>query len=441
LVELTILCQSRGSMPAVALAGVAFLLVSRNRLRTAICIALAAVPAALAAPVLLDVYGHGHADPAVVPLLRDAARAIAATCLASLLLAAVCFGAVEPRLRVGERTSAAIGRVAAIGTILVAVVFAAGFVARHGGPIEFADQRVREFNTVGYPDLRSQGIRYGANIGSNRRDFWRAAADEGSARPLAGGGAGSFEVAYLRRRDPRSDDSPEDPHSLEALMFSELGFPGLALACVFLTCCALAALRSRKLGPAAATVAAGAIGAGAQWLTQASYDWIWNYPGVTAPVMFLLGAAAAPALLDPGAAPRRALRRGGAALLVLLALLAVPLTFSARYLQRAYGETADSPRQAAADLDRAADLNPLDADPLLVKASVELRLGEREAALADLRATLEREPDNFEANLLLARLLAETDPAAAREALREARELNPHSPELDEVEAAGLSEG
>jgi tetratricopeptide (TPR) repeat protein len=188
-------------------------------------------------------------------------------------------------------------------------------------------------------------------------------------------------------------------------------------------------------------VAAGAIGAGAQWLTQASYDWIWNYPGVTAPVMFLLGAAAAPALLDPGAAPRRALRRGGAALLVLLALLAVPLTFSARYLQRAYGETADSPRQAAADLDRAADLNPLDADPLLVKASVELRLGEREAALADLRATLEREPDNFEANLLLARLLAETDPAAAREALREARELNPHSPELDEVEAAGLSEG
>src|SRR5262249_54889925 len=155
--------------------------------------------------------------------------------------------------------------------------------------------------------------------------------------------------------------------------------------------------------PAALGLSAGALAAFAQWLTQASYDWLWNYPAVTAPAIFLLGAAAAPALFDPAAGPGYRARRAALVGLVALAVCALPLWLSSRYPQRAYGELDASPQAAIADLDRAADFDPLDADPLLVRASIESGRGEGDAAIADLREALRREPRNFEATYLLAR--------------------------------------
>ncbi len=425
LVGLSFLCQSRGSVPAAALAGVVLLAVSRDRLRVAIVLALVVLPTLPVLPTLIDLYQHGHADPASVPELRRVAGALAVATAASVLLAAVCFGALGPRVRLGPRASARIFGVAA-ATSLIAVLVAAGvFVSRHGGPVGFVEQRADEFNRVGYPDLRDQGIRYGANIGSNRHDFWRVAIDEGVDRPLLGAGAGGFEVAYMERR--LSDDAPEDPHSVEALMFSELGAPGLLLFLTFAVASVWGALRSRRLGPAAVGLVAGALAAASQWVTQASYDWLWNYPGVTAPAVFLLGAAAAPALLDPHAGTGFRARRSGAVALSALVIVAVPLWLSARFFQQAYGKSG-APAAALADLRRAADLNPLDADPLLLRATIEAQQGDRGAAIADLNEALAREPRNFEARLLLARELASVDPAAARAELLDARRLNPLDP-------------
>ncbi len=429
LVELMVLCQSRGSIPAIAVAAVVYLLLSRNRLRAAIGIGLVLAPAIPALPTLLDVYRHGAADPAVIPLLRDSARMIAVTGALSLLVALVAFGSVEPRLRVTERTAGIVARIAAIAAILAVLAGAAAFVGRHGGPVGFIDQRVNEFSKVGYPDLHSQGVRYGANIGSNRHDFWRVAYDEGLDNPLRGGGGGSFEAAYLENR--LSNESPEDPHSAEALMFGELGLPGILLFVAFVVACAMAALRSRRLGPGAAGLVAGAGAGGAQWLMQTSYDWLWNYPGVTAPAMFLLGAAAAPALFDPTGVPRLALRRVAAAVLVVLAVLAVPLFLSARYVQGAYGLLASDPQKAIADLGTASDLNPLDADPLLIRATLENGSGDRAAALADLREAVRREPRNADARYLLAGALAASDPEAARAEATRAHELNPRDRHIE----------
>ncbi len=429
LVELAILCQSRGTLPAIALAALVYLVVSRNRMRAAIAMALVAIPAIPALPVLLDVFRHGEANAEVIPLLRDSAQAIAASSVLSLVVAAIGYGVVEPRLRVGERTSALIARGAAVVAIIAVLVGGGAFISRHGGPVEFIDQRVDEFTKVGYPDLRSQGVRYGANIGSNRHDFWRVAYDQGLDQPLLGGGAGSFEVAYLEKR--LSGESPEDPHSVEALMFGELGAPGLLLFLAFAVAATFAALRSRKLGPAAAGLAAGALAAGTQWFAQTSYDWLWHYPGVTAPAIFLLGAAAAPALLDFAAGPARRSRLAGIAVLVVLALASIPLFLSARNLQQAYPKIANDPGGAVVDLGQAADLNPLDADPLLIKATIESRLGNSAEAIADLREAAEREPRSYEANYLLARELAPTDAAAALVAARRAQELNPRDRHID----------
>jgi O-Antigen ligase len=430
LVEMTFLSQSRGSVPGIVLAALAFLVLSRERLRATAMLALVALPALPALPTLLDIYQHGKLDPAAIPLLRDSAKAIAATAGLSVALAALALGAAEPRLGGHRRSFAWIGWALAIGAAIAAIAGASLFVVRHGGgPVGFVDQRIKEFDRIGYPKLHGQGIRYGANVGSNRHDFWRVAVDEGLAHPLRGGGGGSFQVAYLEHR--LSEEAPEDPHSVEALLFSELGFPGLLLFAAFLVAAALAGLRSRRRSAQAALLVAGALAAGMQWLVQASIDWLWNYPGVTAPAIFLLGAAAAPALFggDFGRA-----RRGRAlivAALLALALPAVPLYLSGRYEQRAGDEANSNPGAAVADFGRAADLDPLLAQPLLAKAEVQVRLGEPGPALATLREGARREPSNYAIQLLIARRLVAEDPRAARRAIRRARALNPHDIEVE----------
>jgi O-antigen ligase len=421
LVELTILCQSRGSIPAMALAVLVFIGFSRKRLRGTVVLALVAIPALAALPTLLAVYRHGEADPAVIPLLRDSARAIGLTTALSLALSAFAFGWVEPRLGLSEKTKSAIGKATAIVALAAVLIGGTAFIARHGGPVGFVDQRVSEFNKVGYPDLHGQGVRYGANIGSNRHDFWRVAWHQGLDQPLLGGGGGSFEVEYMKER--ASEESPEDPHSVEALVWGELGLPGLFLFFTFIVAATMAAIRSRRIGPAAAGLVAGALAAAAQWLTQSSFDWLWNYPGVTAPAIFLLGAAASPGLLGrSGRSPW--LRRLGATGLIAAALVCMPLFLSARYLQRSYGEATSDPAVAAEDLQKAADLNPLDPDPLIFRSAVEAGIGDREATLADLHEALGREPENFEARYLLARELSRSDPATALAELQRARQLN-----------------
>lgn len=428
LVELALLAQSRGSMPAVVVALLAFLLLVPHRLRAAVVLSLMVLPVLPAVPALLDVFQHGEANAAVVPLLRTAAKAIGATAILSFLLAALVLRGVYPRLRLEPATVGWISRVAAVTAVLVTLTGGAIFVARHGGPVDFVDQRVAEFREVGYPDLSGQGVRYGTNVGSNRHDFWRVAVDEGLARPLTGGGAGSFQFAYLKHRE--SDESPEDPHSVGVLIFSELGIVGLLLFVAFLGGAAMVGWRSRSLGPAAAGLAAGALAGAAQWLIQSSFDWYWSYPGVTAPAAYLLGVATAPALLGLSAPPSRRLRVLGVVASCALALMIVPLFLSDRYAQRAHDERDADPAAALADLDRAARLDPLDAEPLLTKGAIESSLGERALALESFREAADREPKNYAPHYFIARELALADPVVARAQLRIATGLNPRDPRV-----------
>ena len=425
LVELTILCQSRGSVPAAVIALVALVLLSRRGLKTLLFALLAALPAIPAAPTLLKVFQHGSADPGSIPLLHHAAVAIALSTLASLLLALLVLGLLERRVNlapdVTRRASWAVGAI-------VALAFLGGLavvVAHAGGPARFIDQRVSELK-AGSPDLESQGARFGVNIASNRGDIWRVALDEWDERPIRGGGAGSWQVDYLRGK--RVATPANDPHSVEMLMLAEFGIPGIALFFTFLIAAVLAAWRSRRVGPASVTLAAGALAVAAQWFVQASYDWLFFYPGVTAPAMFLLGAAAAPAV-RAGARRLRALP-----LLACLAVLAVTavgagaLFLSARYTDRAANEWRTDLGAAYADFDHAASLDPFAVEPLLSKGAVARQSGDVKTAVASLEEALERQPDNFAGHYLLGLTLIRTRPAAALRELRTAHRLNPGFP-------------
>ena len=113
-----------------------------------------------------------------------------------------------------------------------------------------------------------------------RSDLYRVAIDGFEANPLAGGGAGSFEVRYLRERDV--DVKSRDAHSLPLETLGELGAVGMLLLLGFVGAVALAARRSIAgkgvIRPAeAAAVTAGFV----VWLAHASVDWAWEMPVLT----------------------------------------------------------------------------------------------------------------------------------------------------------------
>ncbi len=422
LLELVVLAQSRGSLPAAAIALLVFIVLSPHRLRVAVYLALATLPILPAMPALLDVFQHGH-YAGLEPFMRDAARAIAFTALASVVLAGICIRGVGSRLDLGRERELLISRVLAVIAIAAVGAGTAVFVSRHGGPIDFLDQRVSEFGEVGYPNLSNQGTRFGANIGSNRHDFWRVAWDEAIDHPIAGGGAGSWQFDYLKQR--RSGESPKDPHSAEMLFVSELGFVGLLLFAAFAVAAVLAGLRSWRSGSSAAMLAAGSLAAGAYLLVHASYDWFWHYPAVTAPVIFLLGAAAAPALREAAGGLGAWQRWVAVGAVGFASLLAVPLFLSERYANQAYDSYPQHPATALSDLDRAADLNPYDPQPLYANGVIEAAGGRHAEAAASFREAIEREPVNYAGHYFLARELAGSDPPRARAEVSEAMRLNP----------------
>ncbi len=439
LLELAVLAESRGSLPAAIVALAVFLALSPRRLRAAMYLTLAALPVLPALPTLLDVFQHGRVDPGLLPLARHASHVIVLSSLGSIAFSALCIRFIEFRLHLGRQRVQLLSRVAAAVAVVAVVLGGTAYLVQRGGPVKFVDQRLTQFNRGGDPNLRPNGTRFGVNVGSNRGDFWRVALRQAEHHPLLGGGAGSFSISYLQ--DRRSSESPQDPHSVEMLMLGELGLIGLALFGAMLVASALAAVSSRRMGRPAAALVAGSMGAGAYWLMHASYDWFWHYPVMTAPVIFLLGAAGAPYLIIGNGGQRSWRRWTGVAVLGVAIVVAVPLFLSESYSDRAYAEYPSNPSLALSDLNRAASLDPYDPGPLLAKGLIESRLGQGQKAISSFRDAVNREPDGYASHFFLARALSSTDLAAARAEARDALRLNPLGPETRALNRRLQNEG
>jgi hypothetical protein len=437
-IELAMLSQSRAAPIAAVVALVVLLAFHPSRLRTVMWLAAMVVPAAIALPWLLDVFQHeGGNTASSIPPLHAACRAMAATAALSLVGGAV-LARFEPELDFGEagRTT---GRWVAIGLVAVALIGGGAFVAAKGGPGKLVD-RVDDELTAGTPDLGSQGSRFGIDLRSSRGDYWRVAWDDFKREPLRGDGSGGFRHSYLINR-PSSGVQPEDPHSVEMLMLSELGLPGILLFAAFIGGALVAILRARRLGPEAAALAATVLAAAAYWLLHASVDWFWSYPAVTAPIAFGLGAAAAPACMRVEApALARSWRLGLTAAAALAAVTMVPFFLSETYANRGIRTGTADPEAAYADLRRAADLNPLTSFPLIGEAFIAQSVGDRERAVSALDEAESRNPDDWQPYFTEAQVLKSANRAAARAAIRRALELNPSDADVQELsKALGVS--
>lgn len=302
-----------------------------------------------------------------------------------------------------------------------------------GNPASWVGERLDEFRAGGQPDLSAQPTRFSLTASSNRSDLWRVALDAATADPLRGDGAGGFQRRYLRERR-HSVQYAQDAHNVWLELLAELGAPAVLLFGAVVLSVAWALARARRRGPATATLVAGTAGAGAYWLVHAALDWFWTYPGVTAPVFLLAGAAATPSLVArttrPGRGERLARLGLGAACVLLIATLTPPY-LADRYMRRALADPAANPQRAYRDVERAARLDPLSNEPELAEARVAQRLGDRERALGAFQKALRERPDEPFALYSLALLLAATDRDGALELLDRLRRADALSPEVE----------
>lgn len=269
--------------------------------------------------------------------------------------------------------------------------------------------------------------------GNGRWQFWSAAVDQFSQRPLGGHGAGSYEawwaqhgtLAYFTRQ----------AHSLYLEMLGELGPGGLLLLGAFLLAVAAAATRRlRAAGGDERLVLAALATTALGYAIAAGVDWMWEMTVVSlvgiAAAALIAGAAAAPATpAAPARARGRVLAAGAAAIAIVV--LALPWLAERDLRESRRAAVAGDTRAAVDRAERARALLPWAASPWLQLALVHEGAGDLGAARAAAREAVGHDPSGWRNHLVLGRIAqAAGDEPAAAAAVRAAAALNPRSPLL-----------
>jgi tetratricopeptide (TPR) repeat protein len=437
LADVALLSQSRGSLYATPVMLVLVFALLPGRTRTF----------ALLVPIAA---GIGAAAPAVLRAddLKNGAVAQAGvhSAIVAIFIAAVAVGVVvallaasEERLQLSQaaRTRVRIGVRATAIAALVALI--AGGLLAFGSPVARIERGWTTFKG-GYASDSTTGSRLIGGLGSNRYDFYRVALDEFLHHPLAGIGADNFEQQYLAHG--RSNETPHYPHSIELRTLADTGLIGSLLLLSALVAALVAAARAmRTADPLAATVAAAAVAGFAYWVVHGSFDWFWEFAGLGAPAVALLGIACAlaPPRVAPSAGtqphgssrrrgPRLALAAGATLALAAVVSLAVPW-LSKLELESAAKIWTTAPQTAYTRLRSAADLNPLSDEAFLLAGSIALRYGELPRAEDQFSLALGRNRDDAYATLELGAIAAVRDNRARALALLErAVRLSPREP-------------
>jgi hypothetical protein len=402
-----ILTQSRGALLAIVIGAAAWLALEDRRDRVIATLVPIAAAAAVTLPAALAVY---HASPPGRARAVQQERLVFAGSIVLLLAA----GAVLSRRGTGsvrrDHRRAPRALLPAVVAVVAAAAVAGALVSSEG--------------------------RGASDTG--RLDLWRVAALEFSHHPLHGVGADTFALDYVR--DRRGLEEPLYPHSIVWMTLAQTGLVGAALMTMFVGGMIVVGRRLQSASDLRAAAGVAGVVAGAAWLGQASIDWVWELPAVTAPVMAWLGLAAAPSVLAPRRrGDRRRMVAGGAILAAAAVSCFMPL-LAARLVEHAARTGDGDPRAALRDLDRARDLNPLSPVPDLVAGQIAQRAGDPSRARRAFERALAREPRDWYAGVQLALLdLAAGRRQAALRRLRAADALSPREPSIDAASRVALA--
>ncbi len=438
------LTYSRGGVIAVVIAVVVTMLAAGSRLRTLLYLALAlaaSVPALWFGLTVQDLTHNG------VPL---SAREDDGLVLGLVVIGPIAVLAVVGRLvmEVEARTPASPARSRRIGQALacvIALAALAGVLAMATsdrgltGSVSHAWDDFR--SPRGNPGLFDPGRLASTNAG-NRWVWWSEAVGAWSDRPLEGWGAGSFPVTHREYRTNQLDVL--QPHSVPVQFLAETGLVGFVLAMgglALLLVGAAGAVRRLVPGPERG-LAAALLGAATAWFVHLFYDWDWDMPGATLPALLFLGLLCARAgtwgrggwsaarLRQPA---RAVLLAGGTLVLATVAVSAAVPSWAETKTESALlaverRATPDQLRQAQADADFAARIDPVSYEPLLAAGNLADRRGRTAQARQYLMDAIRRAPNSVVVWLAVARFeLDRGDAANVRDALRHALELDPRN--------------
>jgi len=447
LLGLALMAQSRGWIIALPVTLVTLVAVTPGRVRLLMGIAALAVSGVAMAGAAFGVLEQYEAERGLGAAIDQATRSILLTALA-LTVVGTMAALADLRFPLSARGGRRAGLAAGAAVALLLALGAGAFITREGNPVARASDAWTQFKQ-GYPDVGPDGApveggggssRLTRSLGTNRYDFWTLAWRQFEERPVIGIGVENFQRDYLRRGNSR--EQPRYAHSLPLGVLSQTGLIGAALLFGAFSAAALAAAAAARRGSAAAgATAGGALATFTYWLAHGSGDWLWEFPGLAAPALALLGiaVAAAPRRPAPGAMTGRVrplVRHPGVAAGLGVAFLVPAFSLllpwvAAVEVERAEELGFDRPVEAYARLDRAAALDPLSRAPKVTEGAIALGLGDLSRAERAFNAALERDPDTPYSTLQLAIVASQGGRRAeATTHLERAHRLSPNDPVL-----------
>lgn len=410
LVAATLLTQSRAGVSALAAALVVHVLATRNARLLATAASLAAAGAGLFLALRrVDAALLVGAEAEELAALRQYAVWSAAAAVAVGALAAVL-----PRrtLTRGRR---------AVPVAVAALLLGAGGVGAASAEAPAKIAAVVSELKSDEPPRTAPGVTRLATLTLNgRRDAWRVAAGMAAERPLLGAGQGRYASRWAVERR-LTGLYVLQPHSLELELLAELGVAGLVALGAFLAFVGFALVSARDPAATAGLAVATVL------VVQASVDWTWSFPGITAPALLALGAAAGGAVLQRTGPFVRA----GVVLAAVTVVAALVLPFAA---DRALAEARASSR---GDAERAwryarlsARLNPWNPAAPAFQGWLAERSGAYRLAADRYATAAEKSQQPWVERFREARARGGGDVVRSRRACRLARAANPAEPLL-----------
>jgi tetratricopeptide (TPR) repeat protein len=414
---------SRGALLALAFALAVLLIADRRRLQTIATFVVAALGPALAVAFASHSSALTTLGAPLAMATRQGHRLAIVVAVLILVAGASLFlvDSVERRWR----PSIAVRRAWA-GVLLMAVVVVASLaVVEWGSPWRIAVQGWHSFTSAAPATTTGSNLNNRLfHLSNNGRIVsWKSAVHEFEHAPAFGTGSGTFETWWLAHR-PTSQQI-RDAHSLYLESLGELGLVGTTLlASALIVPLALGWRRRRE---AFMPFAGAALLA---WIVHAGVDWDWEIPAVTLP------ALACAAVLVSGAGKRDwrfgvSARIGVAAAAAAIAIFGL-ITAIGNGAIASGSDALESQNyaQAEAQAKRAAHWAPWSADPWIVQGQIAALNRDPQAARADFRKAIAKDPRNYLAWYGLAGV---TSGAAHAEAVSRVVELNPLSDEAKEL--------
>jgi O-antigen ligase len=292
--------------------------------------------------------------------------------------------------------------------------------------------------TRAYNSFKAPPVSVGTASNLNQRLFslssngrltqWRVALDDYRAHSWLGSGAGTYEFSWLKNRPTQG--KIRDAHNLYLEVLAELGPLGLAVLVFALGIPIATAIKVRRhpLVPIA-------LGAYVAFLVHAAVDWDWEMPAVT---LAALLCAVAILVVARTNADRRVLSRrtvvAGVAATFALAGFAFVGLMGNLAIAASNNAAADSNWSASASHARDAKRwMPWSSDPWRLQGEAQYVQGNFDAARANFRKAIDKEPNNW---LLWADLATVGTHGTWRAPARRALQLNPLAPELAEFRKA-----